>query len=52
VNEAPYPHVLEWDVNDGVASTGAAKPDGLNRPEVLLLLASSASSILQCNNHG
>jgi hypothetical protein len=52
VNEAPYPHVLEWDVDDGVVSNSATKPDGLNRPEVVLLLDASVSSILQSNSRG
>jgi hypothetical protein len=51
VNEAPYPHVLEWDVDDDVVSNSATKPDGLNRSEVVLLLDASPS-ILQSNSRG
>jgi hypothetical protein len=54
VDEAPYyPHGLERDVDDGVAPpAGAAEPDGLSRPEPVLLLAASTSSILRRNSDG
>lgn len=47
MDEAPYPHGLERDVDDGVAPASAAEPDGLSRPEAVLLLAASGSSILR-----
>ena len=52
MDEAPYPHGLERDVNDGVAPASAAEPDGLSRPEAVLLLAASGSSILRRNSDG
>jgi hypothetical protein len=53
VDDAPYyPHGLERDVDDGVAPAGAAEPDGLSRPEPVLLLAASTSSILRRNSDG